>query len=222
MGCEMSVVLLDPTADNSNKGSSTGSVLHEGVAAFHRTGQPREGLRAMKDAALKFPKADIEKATAWYDFYIADPANQTAQLQAVETWVRVEIDTVVFAGTLDQLRIDAEGIPRVWDLKTGGYLTPEQMLDEHEMQQAAYVLAARATLDPRTLPGGLIRTEGYGKKRGRVWLPMRQKTAEDCRNLLLPVVDKVKRIRTGATSYVPSQAHCRFCPIHTCDKRVSQ
>jgi len=197
-----------------NGGAQTGSVLHAGVEQFHRTLDDGEGLRVLLDAARdpRFPLADVAKARAWYERYVADDKNRSAQVTHLEHPVAFWHDGVYVAGTLDQLRLE-DGVYRVWDLKGGSYLTPQGMKDEYAVQQAAYVLAARATLGLDVRPGGLIRVHGYTMKRGEVFLRMNEETVEDCEKLLAPLGPIVRSLRAGARDFRPGDDACRFCPV---------
>ncbi len=207
----MSVVLAADLDDASNAGAQRGSLLHEGIEAFHRTLDDKEGLAAMLRAGPKFPLADLATVEKWYAAYVADPKNQM-KLEHIEQKVALRYKSVVIAGTLDQLRFDSAALCyRVWDVKTGSYLTPGRMLLEYECQQAAYVLAARETLGLDVRPGGLIRIHGYSFKRGDVFLGYPD-DLNRCRELLDVVVEKVVAVRAGRRDFTPSDDACRFCP----------
>lgn len=209
LGCPMSIA-LDMESD-SNGGAQTGTVLHAGVEQFHRTLNDEEGLRALIEAARAFPLADVAKAKAWYAKYTADPKNSQAQVTHLEHPVSLWVEDVYVAGTLDQLRYEG-GVYRVWDVKSGTYLKPEGMRRAYAAQQAAYVLAARATLGLDVRPGGVIRVHGYDMKRGDVFVEMHEKTVADCEALLAPLVPVVRAIRAGVRDFRPSDDACRFCP----------
>jgi len=210
--CPMSVA-LDLISD-SNGGAQTGSVLHAGVEQFHRTLNEEEGLRALIEAAKSFPLAAVAKAQGWYEKYVADAKNREAQVTHLEHPVSVWYNGVYIAGTLDQLRFE-DGVYRVWDVKSGTYLKPEGMRKAYAAQQAAYVLAARATLGLDVRPGGIIRVHGYDMKRGEVFVEMNEKTVADCEALLAPVVPIVRAVRAGARDFRPSDDACRFCPARS-------
>lgn len=221
LACPMSVLLTLGMASEGNAGSNTGSVVHAGVEGFHRGGESvTAGEEAMAEALPKFPEADWGKAYAWYQAYAADPTNRgaIARLEdgrpAVEVPVRINYKGVWIAGTLDQVRL-TDGVLSVWDLKTGsGFLSPEDTVAEHQAQQAAYVLAARATLKLDIQPGGIIYAVGYDKPRGRRFIPMGV-TLKQCEELLDEVVARVAVIRDGGRSFIPSAAACKFCKLRT-------
>jgi hypothetical protein len=84
---------------------------------------------------------------------------------------------VVIRGTLDQIRREG-GRLVVCDLKTGKG-TGLSMIHDYAYQQAAYVLAARASGFPEAEPGYIIRCYGYRERSAKLpspdgvywWLP---------------------------------------------------
>lgn len=211
--CPMSVLLTYFSDSEGNAGANTGSVVHAAVEAFHRSdGSEVEARAAMETALATFPEANRDKARAWIEGYLRDPTNRSAAVTAVEQRVELNYRGVYLRGTLDQIRREEDGRLVVWDLKTGTSLTPEDCVAEYQAQQAAYVLAARQTLDLDVHPGGIIFAAGYDKRYGRRFLPMGVRV-EDCEQLLDEVVREVEAIRNGGRHYRPTADHCRFCPL---------
>lgn len=211
----MSVVLSRFEEYDGNEGANTGSVVHAAVEVFHREAgtidhRIGKGGEALDRALATFPEANERRARNWYAAYAADPKNQSAIVRWLEEPVRLDFDGVVIVGTLDQVRED-DGELSVWDLKTGTALETEDAVAEYQFQQAGYVLAARQTLDPRIVPGGIIHAAGYDKPRGRRF-PEMGLTVEDCEDLMREVVERVRDVRSGRRVFVPTADHCRFCP----------
>lgn len=236
VACPMSAFLTwSPPGENSlgGKSAQTGNLVHAAVKIYHQTaGDVRAGAEALAAARAEFPDGDVKEAEKIFAAYVADPKNQAAQVVWAEQPVRVEIEAapgdptgepIIVEGTLDQVRRDADGFPglSVWDVKTGDYLSSTEIVDEHRVQQACYVLAARETLDPSIVPGGIIYTPAYAKARGRVFLPLKM-TVETCRMLLLNVAHSVSLIRRGVPLYRPSADACRWCPVRPYEQCSSQ
>lgn len=209
MKCPMSVLLPYFEDGGGNEGAQTGSVVHAAVEAFHNGRSVEEATAA---ALATFPKAVEEKARGWIAAYVADPANKSAVVTAVELQVTLEYRGVFIRGTLDQIRQTEDGVGLVWDLKTGASLAPGDCVAEYQFQQAGYVLAARETLQLPIAPGGIIYAAGYDKKLGRRHLPMGV-TVADCIELMDEVVREVEYVRAGGRPYRPTADHCKYCPL---------
>lgn len=224
--CPMSVFMtwLEQDGD-SNSAADTGSLMHAGAAAYHRTQgdlpfREEAGLDAIDASTSKFPLGNVENAKAIFKDYAADPKNQEADVVWVEEPVRLVLppapgdptgEEVVFQGTLDQVR-RFEGALQVWDIKTGAGKDPNESLDEYLLQQAVYTLAARQTLNPEVGTGGLIYTPGYEKPRGRRFLPLGISVAQ-CELLMVPLVHLVSLVRQGVPVFTPSAGACKYCSV---------
>lgn len=230
--CGWRAVLLEESTidDTSGKAADTGSALHAGAAAWHKSERDTSSaLKSLRDSIAEFPLADLDDAERQFQAYIADPRNQTAEVVAVEEKVEIEIapaphdptQTPIYVkGTLDQIRLDAAGVPRVWDIKTTARGVV-YALHEYTFQLAAYVLAA-CRMFPAVQPGGFILTRAYLRRGVRaadmpdgvfVEVPW---TAEHCDRLLDSVRNRVVEIRSGRVSLGPGD-HCRYCPAHGID-----
>lgn len=225
----MSALLADERLDDDEGGSAaqTGSLVHEGAAAFHRAAasmgldaRTEEGRAAIEAARQKFPEGSHEKAQAIFAAYARDPANAEADVIWVEQQVKLELPPapidptglpVVIVGTLDQIRRDSRtGKLSLWDIKTGSAHDGWSSLLHYEVQQATYLLAGRATLAPDLEPGGLIWTPGYEKKHATRLFPY-QHTVEDAELLVAAVVWTVALIRAGQPIFRPGLDTCRWC-----------
>lgn len=210
--------------NDEKAGLHTGSVVHKGVEVFHRTpGDPltrkEEAVAAAHAAIPTFPLADQEKVFRWLAAYANDKANIDADIPYIEQQVfyRIPIDgqpDIVIRGTLDQIRRGKDGRLTIWDLKTGSYMNPAQIVDESQVQQAAYVLAARQTLGIEVFPGGIIYAAGYDKPRGQRFLPLGV-DVDDCEAIMEVVKQKVLDIRSGRRDFTPSAAACGWCKHRT-------
>jgi hypothetical protein len=221
LACPMSVVLIQHEESEGNGAAQTGSLVHAGADTFHKTKEgdrAAAGLEALEAARVKFPGGDAEKARSVFRAYAADKENREAEVLWSEAPVRLVMpaapgdptgEPIVIAGTLDQVRLKDDRLT-VWDIKTGSFLTGEESVLEYLTQQAVYTLAARATLDRRIEPGGLIYTPAYEKARSRVHLP-NPLTVDQCEDLLLTLPFLVSMIRRGQPVFRPSPSACRFC-----------
>jgi len=210
--CPMSVLLTYFIEGDGNTAAQTGSLVHAGVETFHKTnGDPVAAKEALEAAVATFPEGNRDKARKWLSAYIADPTNQSAVVTHVEAAVELDYRGVFIKGTLDQIRQDGQDTFLVWDLKTGDRLSAEQAVAEYQVQQACYVLAARATFNLDVNPGGLIYAAGYDKRFGRRFVPMNV-SLEDCEQLLDEVVREVEAIRAGERHYRPFADGCEWCP----------
>lgn len=226
VACPMSVCLSFPDEEGlGNRAAQTGNLIHEGVKAFHlQSGSPEARVEAaclaLEAAREKFPGGDPEKGGKILRSYATDPENFTARVRWVEQPVRLTLPPdpsdptglpVVIAGTLDQVREDTDGTLRVWDLKTGDRLDGPDTLLEYTIQQAVYTLAARASLDPKVMPGGLIYTPGYLKGgKTRKFLPF-EFTIRDAEDLVAVVPLFVAGVRAGKPLPHPSVVGCDWC-----------
>lgn len=233
--CPVKVVLdMWECDDDAGPAAQTGSLVHAGVEAFHlerdASKKVAAAVAAMQRAAGEFPLADPTEARLYIDPYLCDPRNQNAAFAtdrdgrpAVECKVRLELPPhdldptgrpIVVRGTLDQIRRE-NGRDVVCDLKTG-QTSGWAMLHDYALQQAAYVLAARASGFPNAEPGYLIRCYGYRARGAKLpspdgvqwWLPF---DVKGCVALMDRVRLQVALVRRGEIDYGPGP-HCTFCP----------
>lgn len=222
IACPMSLVLSLANEGVGGQAAQTGNLIHVAAQAFHTEtvlDPVAAGLQALADAREKFPVGDQEKAATVFRAYAADPQNRNATVLWCETAVRLVLpaapgdptgEPIVIEGVLDQVRRHSNGVLRVWDIKTGDRLTADECIDEHMMQQACYVLAARATLDASIEPGGLIYTPAFLRNRGKrfIDLPLTVSSATVLMSLLPPLVSAVRR---GVPAFNPGVESCRWC-----------
>lgn len=214
--------------DEGGAPAQTGSLTHEGVAAFHKTKGTLEirktaAWQAIANAAGKFPLAEENEVRLFITPYMADPRNQKAELLEVEHKIEFELDPspidptgerIYVEGTLDQIRL-TNGIPKVWDLKTGKR-TGWEMLHDYAIQLAGYVTGA-TRLYPNVEPGGIIRNYGY-RVRGATTDTLSPDgvffaapfTKVDIPNILEEVQLKVALIRMGIYTF-GTGIHCTYC-----------
>lgn len=159
--------------DTAGPSAHTGSLTHEGVAAFHKergTLKTRKDAawQAIADTAKKFPLAEANEVRLFLTPYMDDPRNIEAKLLAVEMQVEFTLEPhpidstgelIYVQGTLDQIR-EVNGVPRIYDLKTGKK-TGWEMLHDYAIQIAAYTHGARQCGFPKTEPGSIIRNYAY-------------------------------------------------------------
>ncbi|AMV28825.1 PD-(D/E)XK nuclease superfamily protein [Gemmata sp. SH-PL17] len=233
--CPVKVVLMLDELDEGGPAAQTGSMVHAGVEAFHAepdaTKRVAAAVAAMHGAAGKFPLADPTEARLYLEPYLLDPRNENAAVVALEHKVALvlpphDLDPtglpIHIRGTLDQIR-DENGRLLVCDLKTG-QTTGWQMIHDYAYQQAAYVLAARASGFPAAEPGYLIRAYGYRARGAKLpspdgvqwWLPL---DVAACVALMDRVRLQIALIRRGEIDYGPG-THCTFCPLKGLDSCV--
>jgi RecB family exonuclease len=219
----MSVVLSANDEGIGGRAAQTGNLIHSAAHAFHTAGPGADpvaaGLAALAVARVQFPEGDEDAAEKTFRRYSSDPENQRAVVPWCEKKVRLTLPAspcdptglpIVIQGTLDQVRRGDDGVLRVWDIKTGGRLSADECVEEHIIQQAAYVLAARETLDPSIEAGGLIYTPAYAKNRGRVFLPL-PLTISGATILMSAIPALVSAVRRGVLAFIPSVDGCRWC-----------
>lgn len=222
--CPMSVFLSLCDEGEGGEAAQTGNLVHSGASAFHQMKGELADRIAASQAALdaareKFPEGDPKKALKILANYTADKANQDAQVEWCEETVRLCLEPhpsdptgqpIVLLGHLDQVRLGENSRRSVWDIKTGYRLGADATVLEYLVQQATYVLAARATLHPNIEPGGIIYTPGYEKARSKTHLPL-PLTVESCKLLLAPLPLLVSLIRQGRSVFRPSIDACEWC-----------
>lgn len=203
--------------------AQTGSLTHLGIQAWHaHTQDMEEALRAMRAAVPRFPAAETAEAERNVLLYAKDPRNQTAKVVATEQPVILRLPdptgAIVIRGTLDQIREDADGIWRVYDVKTGGeQKSAEDMLYEAALQVSAYAVAATVQFGRPVEPGCIIWTRGYRRRGvdpatapGGVFLPFNVSLAQ-AEALLDGVRNLVAAVRRGEPTFGPG-SWCNFCP----------
>jgi hypothetical protein len=142
----------------------------------------------MQRAAGEFPSHDPTEARLYAEPYVCDPRNQTAEVVACEqkvTLLQLPPHDLDPTGAPDLHPRHARPDPPrerpaqlVCDLKTGK-TSGWAMLHDYAYQQAAYVLAARASGWPDAEPGYIIRCYGYRERSAKLpspdgvqwWLP---------------------------------------------------
>lgn len=233
--CPVQVMLQYDEIDVGGPAAQTGSVVHKAVEAFHLAPDTAKGITAavaaLQTAGAEFPDHDPTEARIYTEAYLGDPRNQTAKVVALEQKVTLRLpphpldptgQDIHVRGTLDQIR-EENGRLLVCDLKTGktgGW----QMLHDYALQQAAYVLAARASGWPTAEPGYLIAAYGYRVRGAKLpspdgvfwWLPFDVSGAE---MLLDRVRLQVALIRRGEIDFGPGP-HCCYCPQKGLDSCV--
>lgn len=235
--CPVQVVLaMEEPEESGGPAAQTGSLVHAAVAAFHLEPDTVKKVAAavaeLQRAAAEFPQADPQEARLYLEPYLCDPRNTQAKTVAVETKVSVTLPPhpndptrkpIVVRGTLDQIREEPDGRLVVCDLKTGSKSSGWEMLHDYALQQAAYVLAARASGFPSAEPGYLIRAYGYRTRGAKLpspdgvywWLPF---DVTGATQLMDRVRLQVALIRSGEVDFGPG-THCGYCPqkgLDTC------
>lgn len=153
----MQTFLTIDDEDEGGPAAQTGSVVHAGVAAFHKCQDKLEirtqkGWEAIAKAMGEFPLAEEAEVKLFFKPYINDPRNIHANIPlwidgelAIEKQIDFtlpphEIDPtgaqIYIQGTFDQIRLD-HNEPRLYDLKTGKKSLWEQIHD-YAYQFAAY------------------------------------------------------------------------------------
>jgi hypothetical protein len=200
-------------------------------------------VAAMQRAAAEFPLADPAEARRYIEPYVCDPRNAGAAFAAVpadvkrrdgstlragspalEVPVKLELpphhsdptgEPIVMRGQIDQIRAEHGGAI-VCDYKSGTKQSGWEMLHSYAYQQAAYVLAARASGFPDAKPGYIIR--GYGYRVRGASLPCADGVfwampfdVAGCQLLMDRVRLQVALVRRGEIDFGPG-AHCAYCP----------
>lgn len=228
-------IITDDEEGQGGEAAQTGSMVHEGVAAFHRCKgklleRKAEAWEAMKLAASKFPLAQPEEARLFLTPYMDDPRNINATIarnkdgvEALELEVAFTLPPHPFdktkkpiyvTGHIDQIRQEGSSKQSVDDLKTGKK-TGWEMIHDHAIQLAAYTFAARQHGFPNAVPGRIIRNYAYRVRGcslpspdGVFWaMPFKW---DDIDFILEPVRRTIAMIRNGYIDTTPGP-HCTFC-----------
>lgn len=232
--CSMRVVMLyDEEDTEGGPAAQTGSVVHAGVAEFHRLENDPHSTRkkaawdAINVAMTKFPLADATEVRLYITPYMEDPRNIDCRMIAVEQEVEFTLEPhpfdetgqkVYVQGTLDQIREVRNG-GEIWDLKTGKK-TGWELIHDHAVQIAAYTIGAKQWIKGRPYPtpiepGGIIRAMGYRARTAEGCSPdgvfySMPYTSNELELILENVLMHVAMIRRGYATFGPGP-HCTYC-----------
>jgi hypothetical protein len=206
----------------SSEAADTGSLVHAGVAAWHKSDQSStRGLTALRKAVKEHPLGKIPDAVKHFQAYIQDPANQEAKIIAVEEAVELTLSgatgPIHLLGHLDQIR-DVDGRWGVFDVKTGR-LKGFEMMQVALYQIAGYSVAASEKYGREVHPGAIIRTRGY-LEHTSVFFNYTL-TLDHAKQLLSRVVHVVDAIREGGAWPVPGP-YCYQCSAKAFDVCVPE
>lgn len=233
--CAMRVRMLQSDEDDEGgEAAQTGSLIHEGIAAFHKTAaelniKKKAAWDAIAAHAVKFPLASEADVRLSITPYMDDPRNYNADFYILNGEPAVEIkmqfqlpphpldetqQPIYVEGTADQVRMD-RGRPVVCDVKTGKK-TGWEMIHLHAVQLSAYTHGCRVSLGINECEiGPIIRTMGYRTRTaigqspdGVFWEP----PYDYERGLLLleNVRLHVALYRNGYIEFGPGP-HCTYC-----------
>jgi hypothetical protein len=227
----------DDLNDEGGPAAQTGSLTHEGVAAFHKELNNNLKEKAAWDAISrfrdKFPLADTNECRLFLEPYMRDPRNVYAVFEQIKSEPLIEYGVkfslapheldktgqpIHFEGTLDQVR-NINGVPTVYDLKTGkpsGW----DMIHEYTFQQCCYVYGARqlgGVLAATSSSPVIIRNHGYRTREnkgispdGVMWpIPITEKGLEW---MLETIRFDVAMFRNGYANFRPGK-YCTFCEL---------
>lgn len=230
---------LDSDDSEGGEAAQTGSLVHAGVAAFHKEGgrldaRQKAAWQAIADNRAKFPLSDETEVRLFLTPYINDPRNINAEFArfpkghkyegqlAIEQQVDFtltphELDPtqslIHVQGTYDQVRVNAFGVPQVHDLKCGKP-SAFQMIHDYAVQIAAYTHGAKSVW-PNVQPGKIIRAYGYrargvvGNSPEGVFISM-PFTDKDIDILLDNIRLHIALLRMGDIQLNPGP-HCCYC-----------
>jgi len=225
---------LDSEDGEGGEAAQTGSLVHAGVAEFHRTeGRLDTRKKAAWDAIAanreKFPLADETETRLFITPYMDDPRNINAEFarlpdgtKAIELGVDFSIapheldpikQPIFIQGTYDQIRIGHWGVPSVYDLKCGkpsGW----QMIHDYAIQIAAYTYGAKQFWSNIQV-GKIIRAYGYRQRDAVLPSPDGVMLAlpysvDDIDILLDNIRLHVALVRMGDVQLNPG-SHCSYC-----------
>jgi hypothetical protein len=224
--------LSDTDEEGGGAAAQTGNLVHSAANMFHLLPEAEQaqrleaGLAALEQARERFPIGEVGRAKKIFEAYANDKENKEAKVIRNESKVTAKLPPapfdptglpVVIRGTLDQVRL-INGVPKVFDIKTGRMYYGKIALDHYMTQQAAYVVAADQTWGaefaaeglPRVEPGALICTDGYFRPMGQVqWHHSWE--FDDIPLILQNVVVQVAAARQKMVSMIPSVDSCRWC-----------
>lgn len=234
---KVAVAFLVETVRESNEAADTGSAMHIAVAEWHREGKVDAAIEAMRSKLDRYKKANLDEAAKLFRLYSRDPRNKEASFAEYQGQKLIEkqIEFVLqpakndptqapihIVGTLDQVRLDPLGKPRVWDLKTSkrpGW----DLMNMYLYQLAAYSLGASKLLSTPVNLGGLITPRHY--KGDPESLPLGvfwnyPHKFDDLASIIQGVRLAVAQIRAGEFHISPG-SHCHYCPLETTNDCIS-
>lgn len=212
---------MDWYGDEAGAPAQTGTLTGRMVELYHAAGDIQAALRQAVaegrglDATFpRLPLADYAAAEVMFQGYVRDDRNHPYTVAFdCERTVTGEIDGVVFRGSIDQARIEADGAVAIWDVKSG---RSERggLMGAYALQLAGYVVAYQQTTGRVARAGGIIRMADYvPKSRGGVQHDPFIRAGWDydtCVELLRGAVAKVLELRSGLAAVVPG-THCNYC-----------
>lgn len=222
-------MLFGTAVDQSGEAADTGSAVHVALASWHGIKDLAKSIREMERRGDEYPLADFPKAREYLERYAQDPRNLEADVIATEQKVTFTLspasddptkEEIFVAGTLDQIRRNADGRAYVWDFKATTRSIGD-LLADYTIQLCAYVVGASQWLGEQVYPGGFIRLGGYvspvaNKKilsPDGVFVALNL-SPEQCVQALDEVRSKVSRIRRGDVTALPGSA-CHWCPLQS-------
>lgn len=156
--CSMQQFLTDESEDEGGPAAQTGSVVHAGIAEFHRNKDKpldiriKKGWDAIAKAMVEFPEAEESEVRLFFTPYVKDHRNINLDIPqwidgelAIEKQIDFtlpphEIDEtgslIHIQGTFDYIAIE-DGIPTLHDIKTGKR-TLWEMIHDYAFQICAY------------------------------------------------------------------------------------
>lgn len=234
VSCPWKVVVgfLSAPSDESGAAADTGSAVHAAAAAFHHGKEAAACLSIMGSRIREYPQADLKEAAALFLAYAADPRNRSARVVLVEQEVKFTISPashdktqapIQVVGTVDQVRELDDGSLAALDIKTSKK-DPVDLLNNHAMQVAAYMVGASYLLGRPVKRGCLITPRKYrpdGTGPAFWWYPW---TLDDTAAVLEAVRNVVAAVRAGNVWHVAGE-QCTWCPFRTpdaCMPRLTQ
>lgn len=232
-------MLLTDEDDLGGAAAQTGSLVHAGVAEFHKNmGNLAKRKKAAWDAiaahAAEFPLAEETEVRLLLTPYMDDKRNIEAEIITLNGKLMVEhqlefilpphpLDTteepIHVWGTTDQIRNFA-GVPKVCDYKSGKR-TGWEMIHDHAIQIAAYCYGARQIGITNCQPGPIIRGMGYRTRQAAESTMFKEEFVpgvfwnapfrwEDVEAILEGARLGIALVRMGHVNYGPGP-HCTFC-----------
>lgn len=227
LGCSWRrvAVLAGYAMDEDKQAAQTGSLMHLGIAEWHKSGQKmsaKEVYDIINKGMSTFPLADAMDAKLMAQTYMRHEINRNAKCVHVEQGVTFRVPPadhdktqkeIVIEGTLDQVRLTADSIHKegdrlfVWDIKTTKF-PPNRVIPNYLLQLAAYAFAASQTFNEDIEMGGfifprLMLKDNYG------FIPARVNKAY-FHSAFRTLANKIAEIRNGHISNTPGDV-CTYC-----------
>lgn len=220
--------MRDGERGDNLQAAETGSLVHEGIEAYHKSILAKNKVDHAKVGSLailsakenKYIDGDVSEAIKLFQKYIErDKAENRGRVRHVEEKVKITLQPapfdptqkeIVIWNTIDQIREIGDNLIYVCDHKAGMKLGPNMVL-EYMSQLASYTLCAHSMYQNKQVKTFILRTRDLLRRDLPFWWPM-PFTVAQCNDILLPVRLRIAHMRMGLYEHTAGK-HCDWCPF---------